>query len=78
MKFNLNGELSSTKSFLFIFQRHAVVPGLVGHLKSHSSMMYRLYELLKVRSDPPTQDQLDFASAKKNLTVPLLVHMLRS
>ena len=32
--------------------------------------MYRLYELLKVRSDPPTQDELDMASGKKKLDGP--------
>lgn len=28
-------------------------------------MMYRLYEHLKVRSGPPTQDELDIASGRK-------------
>lgn len=30
-------------------------------------MLYRLYELLKARSDPPTQDELDIASGKKTI-----------
>ena len=33
-------------------------------------MMHRLYELLKVHSDPPTQDKLDIASGKKKLDGP--------
>jgi hypothetical protein len=70
MKHCLSGELSSTKSILLIFQHHAVVPGLVRHLKNHFPTMYRLYELLKVRSGPPTQDELDIASAKKKLHGP--------
>lgn len=69
MKFSLNGVLSLTRSIL-IFQPHAIVPGLVGHLKNHFPTMYRLYELLKVRSDPPTQDELDMASGKKKLDGP--------
>ena len=32
--------------------------------------MYRLYELLKAHSDQPTQDELNVASAKKNLDGP--------
>jgi hypothetical protein len=70
MKFSLNGELLSTKSILLIFQRRALLPGLVGHLKNNFPTMFRLYEILKVRSDPPTQDELDIASAKKKLDDP--------
>ena len=69
MKFSLNGVLSLTWSIL-IFQPHAIIPGLVGHLKNHFPTMYWLYELLKVHSDPPTQDELDMASGKKKLGGP--------
>ncbi|KAF8126752.1 hypothetical protein EV363DRAFT_1524320, partial [Boletus edulis] len=34
------------------------VNGLVGHLKTHAQAMYRLYVILKDRTEPPTTDDL--------------------
>ncbi|KAJ6506011.1 hypothetical protein DFH09DRAFT_883395, partial [Mycena vulgaris] len=47
-------------------QKHSV-NGLVGHLQRRVPPMHRLYEILKGRSEPPTQDELDIAAGKKHL-----------
>ena len=41
--------------------------GLVSHLKMHFPAMYRLYEVLKGRSTPPTDEELLIAAGKKVL-----------
>ncbi len=41
--------------------------GLMAHLKRHAPAMFRLYELLKSRSDPPTDEEIQIASAQKVL-----------
>ena len=43
------------------------VIGLVGHLKTHFPIMYRLYLILKDRSEPATNEELAIASGKKVL-----------
>ena len=35
---------------------------MIGHLRNNFPAMYRLYELLKTRPEPPTQEELDMAS----------------
>ncbi|KAJ7912827.1 hypothetical protein B0H13DRAFT_1516258, partial [Mycena leptocephala] len=47
-------------------QKHSV-NGLVGHLQRRVPPMHRLYEILKGRSESPTQDELDIAAGKKHL-----------
>ena len=42
-------------------------PGLIAHLKCHAPAMYRLYEIMKSRSDPPTDEEIEIASAQKVL-----------
>jgi hypothetical protein len=63
MKSNLNGlcHFASTQPSL---HRHLL--GLIGHLK-HFPTMYRLYSILKDRAEPPTADEIGFASGKKVL-----------
>ncbi|KIL55008.1 hypothetical protein M378DRAFT_201131 [Amanita muscaria Koide BX008] len=41
--------------------------GLVGHLKNHFPAMYRLYEVLKARSEPPTAEELDIVTGRTKL-----------
>ena len=41
--------------------------GLVGHIKNNFPAMYRLYEVLKAHSEPPTTEELDIASGCKKL-----------
>ena len=52
---------------LFWLQRDATVHecllGLIGHLK-HFPIMYRLYCVLKDRAEPPTTEEIGFASGK--------------
>jgi hypothetical protein len=65
MKHSLNG-----KRLLLLFTdivSHKPIVGLVGHLKTHFPAMYRLYIILKDRTDPPTDDELAIASAEKVL-----------
>ena len=65
MKYSLNG-----KQLLLLFTdivSHKPIVGLVGHLKTQFPAMYRLYIILKDRTDPPTNDELAIASAEKVL-----------
>ncbi|KAG2028952.1 hypothetical protein BDR03DRAFT_1019113 [Suillus americanus] len=41
--------------------------GLIGHIKTHFPVMYRLYLYLKDRAEPPTEDEVAMASGKKIL-----------
>jgi hypothetical protein len=41
--------------------------GLIGHLKTHFPLMYRLYSVLKSRSTPPTAEEEALASGQKIL-----------
>jgi hypothetical protein len=41
--------------------------GLIGHLKTNFPAMHRLYLVLKDRAEPPTEEEVLFASAKKIL-----------
>ncbi len=41
--------------------------GLTAHLKCHAPAMFWLYELLKSWSDPPTDEEIQIASAQKVL-----------
>jgi hypothetical protein len=41
--------------------------GLIGHIKAHFPTMYRLYLVLKGRTEPPTNDEIAIASGKKPL-----------
>ncbi|KAJ7825783.1 hypothetical protein B0H13DRAFT_1918506 [Mycena leptocephala] len=47
-------------------QKHSV-NGLVGHLLRRVPPMHRLYEILKRRSESPTQEELDIAAGKNHL-----------
>ncbi|KAJ7132528.1 hypothetical protein C8R44DRAFT_553486, partial [Mycena epipterygia] len=49
-------------------QKHSV-NGLVRDLQRRVPPMHRLYEILKGRSEPPTQDKLDIAAGKKHLAL---------
>jgi hypothetical protein len=63
MKYSLNGVLK-------LFPRETTAEpllGLVGHIKNNFPAMYRLYEVLKARSEPPTTEELDIASGRKKL-----------
>jgi len=63
MKYSLNG-----KQLLLLFAdiiSHKSIAGLVGHIKTHFPTMYRLYIILKDRTEPPTDDELAIASAEK-------------
>ncbi|KAK0437090.1 uncharacterized protein EV420DRAFT_1487276 [Desarmillaria tabescens] len=42
-------------------------PGLITHLKRHAPAMYQLYEIMKSCSDPPTEEEIQIASAQKVL-----------
>jgi hypothetical protein len=46
---------------------HKPVVGLVRHLKTHFPAMYKLYIILKDRTDPSTNDELAIASVEKVL-----------
>ncbi|KAJ7124698.1 hypothetical protein C8R46DRAFT_1250867, partial [Mycena filopes] len=58
-------------------QKHSV-NGLVGHLQRRVPPMYRLYELLKGRTEPPTQDELDIAAGKNFPILDLVTESLTS
>ena len=65
MKYSLNG-----RQPVLLFTdtvSHKFLTGLVGHLKTHFPAMYRLYIILKDRTDPPTNEELAIASAEKVL-----------
>ena len=65
MKYSLNG-----KQLLLLFTdiiSHKSIAGLVRHIKTHFPAMYRLYIILKDRTEPPTDDELAIASAEKVL-----------
>ncbi|KAL0945053.1 hypothetical protein HGRIS_012008 [Hohenbuehelia grisea] len=46
--------------------------GLAGHLKNHFPVMYRLYEALKDREEPPTPEEHDIACGKVSMDSPRL------
>lgn len=41
--------------------------GLVGHIRVHFPGMFRLYEVLHKRSEPPTAEEIEIAAARKTL-----------
>ena len=63
MKYSLNG---ASKSFPRKTTAEPLI-GLVGHVKNNFPAMYRLYEVLKARPEPPTTEELDIASGRKKL-----------
>ena len=42
--------------------------GLVGHLRSHFKPLFNLYIVLKDRETPPNEDEIAFASGRKEFT----------
>ncbi|KAG2129515.1 hypothetical protein BD769DRAFT_1301182, partial [Suillus cothurnatus] len=50
--------------------------GLIGHLKTHFPLMYRLYLLLKSHKTPPTADELRIAQGEKVLDATTAVQYL--
>ena len=64
MKYSVNG---NNLSFFVQMSSQTSIAGLVGHLKTHFQAMYRLYVILKDRTEPPTPDDLGIASGTKVL-----------
>jgi hypothetical protein len=64
MKYSLNGAL---KPFPRKTTAEPLLIGLVGHVKNNFPAMYRLYEVLKARPEPPTAEELDITSGRKKL-----------
>jgi hypothetical protein len=62
MKYSLNGKRSL---LLFTDIASQTLLGLVGHLKTHFPAMYRLYLIMKNRTEPPTKDELAITSGEK-------------
>ena len=63
MKYSLNGVLK-------LFPRETAAEpllGLVGHIKNNFPAMYRLYEVLKARSEPQLLRNLTLHLGTKNL-----------
>ncbi|THV02013.1 hypothetical protein K435DRAFT_654185, partial [Dendrothele bispora CBS 962.96] len=58
---------------LFFYYAHYNILGLTYHLKSHFPAIFRLYEILHQRSEPPTSKEIEIASGKKALD-PKSVH----
>jgi hypothetical protein len=46
---------------------HKVLSVLVNNLRVHVKPMYQLYSILKDRDEPPTPDEINIASAKRQL-----------
>jgi hypothetical protein len=44
-----------------------VIVGLIGHLRTHFPAMYRLYDIMKSHTDPPSEEELAIASGAKVL-----------
>ena len=66
MKSSLNGNfLCFSLSFEMKLTLNCV--GLIGHLKNHFPAMYRLYLILKDRSEPPTEEEKAIAAGKQML-----------
>jgi hypothetical protein len=65
MKYSLNGK-QPLLLFTDVVSQKSIV-GLVGHLKTHFPAQYRLYLILKDRTDPPTDEDLAIASGEKVL-----------
>lgn len=57
----------SVSLFSLIFLLHEWHTGLIGHLKTHFPPMYRLFDALKNRLAPPTDEELLIAAGKKIL-----------
>ncbi|KAK0445077.1 hypothetical protein EV421DRAFT_1902535 [Armillaria borealis] len=51
-------------------------PELITHLKYHAPAMYWLYEIMKSRSNPPTEEEIQIASAQKVLDPTAAMHYL--
>src|SRR5229473_4618813 len=64
MRSNLNGAFSF---FLLLDSSHKVLSVLVNNLRIHVKPMYQLYSILKDRDEPPTPDEINIASAKRQL-----------
>ena len=61
MKFSLNGmSLLFCHIYLFTY----IFLGLIGHLKTHFPIMYRLFEYLKEKDTLPTQREVAMAQGK--------------
>ena len=67
IKYSLNGKRSLLLCANIVTQASSILVGLVGHLKTHFPAMYRLYLVLKDRTNPPTDEDLAIASRKKIL-----------
>jgi hypothetical protein len=65
MKSNLNGSISFL--MLEMISRATILLGLINHLKSHFPAMHQLYLVLKDHDEPPTPNEIAFASGKKVL-----------
>jgi hypothetical protein len=75
MRSNLNGAHSDISKDTLLPTNLYV--GLVGHLKMHFPAMYRLYDVLKSRSSPPTDEELIIASRKKILNAEATLEFLQ-
>jgi hypothetical protein len=64
MKYSLNGRQRVSMVHMYCISKHV---GLVGHIKTHFPAMYRLYLILKDRTDPPTDEEIAIASGEKVL-----------
>lgn len=51
--------------------------GLIGHLKNYFPAMYRLYLLLKDRTEPPTEEEKAIAAACKSLDPTMAAEYLK-
>ncbi len=53
--------------FLLLDSSHKVLSVLVNNLHVHVKPMYQLYSILKDCDEPPTPDEINIASAKRQL-----------
>jgi hypothetical protein len=52
---------------LLLHPSHNALLVLINNLRVHVKPMYQLYSILKDRDDPPSPDEIDIASAKRQL-----------
>jgi hypothetical protein len=64
MRSNLNGTFSFCCCTIFTY---IILLVLVNYLRVHVKPMYQLYSILKDRDEPPTPDEIEIASAKRQL-----------